>query len=534
MINVITKTPEKAPLFFAENQLTTWGENNLDLGAKFKIGKAQSLIGANYYLYNNPIDNNGDNFTDVTLQNRISVFNKWSFKRKENRIFDLAGRFFYEDRWGGELQWTPEFRGGDQIYGESIYTTRYELVGNYQLPTKEQLLLRFSYTDHDQNSAYGNELYLAKQRIGFTQLTWDKKINKHDILIGSGLRYNFYDDNTTATEEDGSNNAEEVIIPSIFVQDEIKFNPQNTLLLGARYDYDSRHGSIFTPRIAYRYRFENDDIFRLNAGTGFRIVSLFAEDHAALTGARDVVIKEKLKPEQSYNINLNYLKKIYSTKGYTLNLDTSSWFTHFTNQILPDYDTNPNQIIYDNLNGFSQSYGASLNLDLNLPNGIKINAGATYQDVSQTENGIRKKQILTESFSANWAVTYLWDKLNLKIDYTGNLYGPMRLPLLGKLDPRAEFSPTWSLQNIQFTYQGFDKLKLYTGIKNILNFTPNRNNPFIIARANDPFDNEVDRDTNGNAIESDNNPYALTFDPNYIFAPNQTIRGFLGLRYTIN
>ena len=38
-------------------------------------------------------------------------------------------------------------------------------------------------------------------------------------------------------------------------------------------------------------------------------------------------------------------------------------YTYFTNAIIPDYDTNPNQIIYDNLDGFSQSSGLSLNID---------------------------------------------------------------------------------------------------------------------------------------------------------------------------
>jgi outer membrane receptor for ferrienterochelin and colicins len=55
-----------------------------------------------------------------------------------------------------------------------------------------------------------------------------------------------------------------------------------------------------------------------------------------------------------------------------------------------------------------------------------------------------------------WAISYRLNKMFLDIDYTGNLYGPMRLPLLGALDPRSEYSPTWSIQNIQFT---FNKLK---------------------------------------------------------------------------
>ena len=36
------------------------------------------------------------------------------------------------------------------------------------------------------------------------------------------------------------------------------------------------------------------------------------------------------------------------------------------------------------------------------------------------------------------------------------------------------------------------------------------------------------------AISTDSNPYALTFDPSYVFAPNQGIRGFFGIRYVLN
>ena len=291
LINIITKLPENAPLFFGDGFVTSWGEVNFDIGAKFKVGKYISVLtGVNYFNYSNPIDNNNDNFTDLTIQDRISIFQKWNFKRNNNRNFSLAGRYFYEDRWGGELQWNKSYRGGDEVYGESIYTSRFEIIGNYQLPIREKIDFQFSYSDHDQNSVYGNSPFLAQQRIGFGQLIWDKKIQSHDLLFGSAIRYNYYDDNTTAT-----NIADEVTIPSLFIQDEIGFNVKQSLLLGIRYDYDNRHGNIFTPRIAYRFKPTEEDIIRLNAGTGFRVVNLFTEEHAALTGARDVIIKDGIK-----------------------------------------------------------------------------------------------------------------------------------------------------------------------------------------------------------------------------------------------
>jgi len=426
------------------------------------------------------------------------------------------------------MQWNSSFRGGNDIYGESIYTKRYEFLGKYQLPLKEKVLFQISYTNHDQNSVYGNVPYLAQQRIGFGQFTWDKTLKNHDLLFGTAARYNFYNDNTPATV-----NADEVIIPSFFAQDEIKLNKKHTLLMGGRYDYDKRHGNIFTPRIAYKFKPTTDDIFRVNAGTGFRVVNIFTEEHAALTGARDVIIAETLKPERSFNINLNYLKKFYTKSGIIIGLDASTWYTHFTNLILPDYDTNPNQIIYDNLNGKAISKGLSLNLDAIIASGVKVLIGGTFQDVSQTENGIKERQILTEKFTGTWAASYKSYKHNLTLDYTGNLYGPMRLPLLSDLDPRSEYSPTWSIQNIQLTYDGLNNFEIYGGVKNLLNWTPDKGNPFLIARPNDPFDENVIFDNNGNAQVTQDNPYGLTFDPSYVYAPNQGIRIFFGLRYSL-
>ncbi|WP_343795507.1 TonB-dependent receptor [Gaetbulibacter jejuensis] len=530
LINIITKLPENTSKLSADGFVTGWGEANIDLGYKAIIGeKTTMLLGTNYYNYSNPIDNNNDNFTDVTLQDRISIFQKWDFKRSNNRKFSLAGRYFYEDRWGGEMQWNPSYRGGNDVYGESIYTSRFEIIGNYQLPIKETVNLQFSYSDHDQNSVYGDTPYLAKQRIGFGQLVWDTSLNHHNILIGAAARYNFYNDNTTATL-----NADEVTIPSIFAQDEISLSSKQKLLLGARYDYDKRHGSIFTPRIAYRYKPTENDIFRVNAGTGFRVVNLFTEEHAALTGARDVIIEETLKPEKSYNVNLNYLKKLYTKNGFIFTFDASLWYTHFTNAILPDYDTNPNQIIYDNLDGHATSKGASLNIDAVFGNGIKALLGVTHQDVSQTENDETIDQILTEKFSGTWALSYKHYKTNLTLDYTGNIYGPMRLPTLGDLDPRNDKSPTWSVQNIQLTYDGIKNIELYAGIKNLLNWTPNKGEPFIIARSHDPFDENVDYNPDGSVMATSENPYALTFDPSYVYAPNQGRRLFFGMRFQLN
>ena len=523
IINIITKKTANAPTLATDVSSSSWGEVNTDIGMRYKAtDNIEGLLGINYFNFQNRIDNNGDNFTDLTLQNRISLFNKINIKRKSNKVLTIAGRYVYEDRWGGEIDWGKKYRGSDVKYGESIYTNRWETFGTYELPTSENINFQFSANGHFQDSFYGTDAFDAEQLIGFGQFTYNKQIReKHDLLIGMAYRYTYYDDNTFATlDENGiANKAAITHLPGIFIQDEIALNTQNNLLLGARLDYNSIHGRIVSPRVNYKWNsIDKTNIVRVSVGNGFRVANVFTEDHAALTGAREVEFDGELQPETSWNINLNYVKKVILENSF-ITLDASTFYTYFNNRILPDYETNSNKIIYANLEGHSVSKGISLNTDMTFTNGLSINLGATLMDVSLTENKIKTRQLLTESFSGVWSISYKTNT-NITFDYTGNIYGPMRLPLLGDKDPRAEFSPWFSIQNIQLTKKFTNSWEVYGGIKNLLNFTPPANS---INNSENPFDIGIDTEKNPE----------LAFDPSYVYASNQGIRAFMGIRYTL-
>lgn len=518
VINLITKLPENINRFSIESYTTSWGELNLDLGAKYKLNNALGLIGVNYFKYSNPIDNNGDGFTDLTLQHRISIFNK--IKTKKNSI---AFRYFYEDRWGGQMNWNSSYRGGDQVYGESIYTSRVELFGKYDV--SENLFLQYSLNNHDQNSMYGTTSYNALQTIGFLQGVYSKKLKEHTLLFGATFRYTGYDDNTPATEK-----KENTLLPGIFIQDEWNLDASQTLLSGIRYDKNSIYGDIWTPRLNYKWASKNESsIVRLGFGTGYRVVNVFTEDHAALTGAREVIFTEDILPEKSWNVNINWNKKLYSKYGTIFDLNFSLFKTVFSNRILPDYKTNPNQIIYSNLDGKSVTQGVTLNINTVSANGLKINLGATFIDSKIIQNNETEYPFLTEKISGNYRISYTLYNPKIAFDLSGTIIGPMKLPLLGALDTRDPYSPVISIMNFQATYT-FSEFELYAGIKNIFNFKPAANS---IARAFDPFDKEVEFGNTGQVIATPNNPNALSFDPSYMYYSNQGRNGFLGIRYHI-
>ena len=525
VINLITKLPENTSSFSIDSFLSGWGEINTDLGYKYALSKkVKGVFGLNYFNYSNPIDNNGDGFTDLTLQDRISIFNKFTFGRK----FSIASRFVYEDRWGGQMGWRPKHRGGSQIYGESIYTSRFELFGNHKF--NNNLSFQFSFNDHNHNSVYGTTLFNADQTIGFSQLVWNKNIKKNELLIGIAYRLSYYHDDTKVLLD--RNKAHTTHLPGVFIQNQINFNANNKLLLGLRYDQNSIHGNILTPRL--NYKVNNGDkstILRFSAGTGYRVAQVFTEDHAALTGAREVVFLGDLDPEKSWNTNLNYIQKFYLEQGLIIDLDLSLFKTHFSNKIIPDYDTDPNKIIYNNLSGKSVSNGISINANLLASSGLRINLGATFIDTFAEENGTKTTPYLTERFQGVWKLEKKWSTNNLTLDLTGTTVGALKLPTLGELDPRADISTSFNIINLQLTKSWNNTIESYGGIKNILNFTPPKNS---IARAFDPFDRRVNFDDSGSVLATTNNPYALTFDPSYVYASNQGIRFFLGLRWKYN
>ncbi len=528
LINIITKAPAENTALDIESSMSSHLESNTDVIINSAISKnASMLLSLNYFRYQALRDVNNDGFTDITLQNRVSLFNKWVIGiRKNKQKMAFAIRYLSEDRWGGETRWNSTFKGGDSIYAETIRTNRIELIGNYPLLKKEKLTLQYSWNLHDQKSYYGIKSFNAKQQVAFAQFLYDKRINvRNDFLAGLCFRYNFFDDNTFATTQTENNilknKPNQSILSGLFIQNEYSITEHQQLVAAARVDVHSVHGLILTPRLNYKLQIpQSNDVIRVGIGNGYRVVNIFTEDHAALTGAREVVISEQLNPEQSWNISINHSKFFNHQHGF-ITTDLGLFYTFFTNRILANYDADPNEIRYQNLDGYAISRGMNLNVNWNFKIPLKLTTGVSFLDVySKNKNAqgdlIRIEQYYSSPISGNFLFNYQFKKSGITIDYTGNFYSPMALPVLPN-DYRDSHSPWYSIQNIQVNKIISKQWEVYVSMKNVLNFIPK--DP--IMRAFDPFDKHI----------SENNPNGYTFDPNYMYAPIQGRRMVLGITY---
>ncbi len=530
VINIITKDPAEQPALMVDVMGTSHLESFGNVAAAPRVGKFNGFVGLNWAYIGDFDDFNNDGFGDMINLDRYSLFTKWSMDRDNGKKFTLAGKYFYEDRRNGLEQYLAnrnyrELRGSEEIYGESIYTHRAEFFGTYEFAGSEDFRLDYSLSHHDQDSYYGADHYVAQQQILFSNLIWTKPLAKHTLLLGLTNRYQYYDDNTIATPTGGDRQ----YIPGLFAQNEWEISPKVTVLAGARLDHYQAHGLIFAPRFNTKYSITDFTSLRANFGTGFRIVNLFTEDHAFVTGQRTVEVTEELQPEESYNGSLN-LNHFYSLGGGQGTIDIDAFYTHFTNKIIPDYDTDDNKIIYANSDGYATSQGIGFNIQHEFRFPLGFNIGANWQRVTETEpdeNGIDQTRRI--EFAPLWTgigtANYRLKKSNLTFALTLRVTGPMELPEVFDLNPetgepvataRPTRSQPFTLGDLQVQKDFSKNFSLYGGIQNLFNY---RQSWSPLVGFNDP---------NSSPGFSEN------FDTAYAYSPIHGREVYVGVRWALN
>ncbi len=475
VINIITPHAEtnSVNLNSSISQLGEWKGN---LITQYKSENWKHFSGFHLDRGNQFTDQNGDLFSDVVLRDRFSVFN---FSENEERQLSIGGKYYYEDRRNGVLEYVQnknykQLRGSNEVYGESIYTNRWELFGSKKF-RRSPFRLQFSASQHWQDSFYGDTFYEAEQHQAFANFIYESKWGNHSFLSGLSQRVSYYDDNSAVTESDAGNQPDLQIIPGIFVQDEWKINKDWKALTGARIDYYDRHGFIFSPRLNIQYQLSEWTNFRFNSGTGFRIVNLFTEDHAFVSGQRELRIEEDLNPERSFNVGLGF-QHVYTFGNQQGSIELDGFYTYFTNKIIPDYDT-PGFIIYANSEAYAYTRGLSANVNHQVGANLYLNIGVQWQNARQAEtnaDGILEENpiIYSRDWSAVGSAEYSFP-VGLKLNYSFNWNGPTAMPkvydvnTMGEIiSSRPNFSSDFMLHNLKVRKE-FKRIELFVGVRNL-------------------------------------------------------------------
>lgn len=502
VVNVITKDPRFAPRFAADAHATSWGRWTVDAAAAPSAGAVSALVSGTVVGADRFLDGNGDGFTDVPLERRGSLFARAAWAPERRPVLTVTAKAYGEERFGGVRGWTESDRGSGSVYGEWIRTRRSELLASVA-PTAA-LRADLSYTRHAQDSFYGDQSFVARQDVGYGVVSWSGALSqRHGLLLGGSVRAERYDDDTPATAR-----PERRTVPGVFAQHEYAPAPPLTLLWGARAEHHDAHGVVLAPRGALKWQAGDHTTVRVNGGTGFRVVRVFTEDHAALTGAREVVIAEALRPERSWSVALN-LNRVFPLRNGEAMVDLDAFHTRFDNRIVPDYDTDPDLIIYRNLRGWAVSRGiaAAFNHVVFDPS-LSYDLGLTLQDVELVRDGEPSDQLFSPSYtavaSASWAPRP-W----LSVDYTARLTGPMRLPRYDAPFTRPTRSRPYAVHNVQAAVAAGGGAEIYAAARNLFDFT--QGSPLVDAA----------------------NPFGDAFDTAYVWAPIRGRELVLGVRWGV-
>ena len=313
VINIITKDPATAPRLSTNVFATTRGETAAEFAARPAPRTHERARRGHGLPQQHLRRRQRDGFADAALESRLSLFGKLT--RQDAQGFEqasLVAKVYSEDRNGGVRDFfrdTDGLRGSGEVYGESIYTRRAELIG--ALALRPDLMLRASAAAHRprlvlrRRPASTRPSSTASASSSTRRPTEGTRLDGHNVLAGAALRAIRYDDDSNATGrfDDGGNllenDADNRVVPGLFVQDDWRVSDRVRLLGGFRADYQPEHGVIPSPRAAVKVQPTRTTTARLNVGTGFRIVNLFTEDHSSLTGGRATLILEDIEPERS-------------------------------------------------------------------------------------------------------------------------------------------------------------------------------------------------------------------------------------------
>lgn len=261
-------------------------------------------------------------------------------------------------------------------------------------------------------------------------------------------------------------------------------------MAGIRADHSSVYGTFVTPRFHIKYAPSSLASFRLSAGKGYRTVHALAENNYLLASGRRLAV-DPLKQEAAWNYGFSAALSI-PIAGKALKVNAEYYYTHFSEQAVIDYDTNPSEIRITNLNG-GKSFSHTMQVDATYPffQGFSVTAAYRLNDVRTTFGGTLREKPLTSRYKALLTASYktaldLWQfDATLQINGGGRMPEPYTLGD-GSLSWQRRFNayPQLSAQVTRW----FRHWSIYVGGENLTNFK--QKTPIIAA--SDPWSERFD------------------------------------------
>lgn len=469
-------------------------------------------------------DMNNDGFLDNPLAKQINVLNRWQYTdAQKGWVSFINFRYMNDKKQTGELNFEPNRdKLTTNYWGSEINTERFDIstkIG-YVFPDMPFQSIGFqnAFNSHNQESYFGLNQYNIKQKSYYSNLIFNSIIDNtmHKFATGLNFTYDNYDEFVNVVDYSRTDNS----VGAFF---EYTYDNSNnfSVVLGGRIDNHNRLGTFVTPRLHVRYNPWEKGVLRFSAGRGKRSANIFAENQQLFASSRTFDILNTngkiygLNPEIAWNYGLSFNQgfKLFNRSG---DVGFDFYRTDFQNQVVVDLYQGPQQVVFYNLNG--KSFANSLQIEFNyeLAKHLNLRTAYKYYDIQTDYQYVTQERPLQAKhrFFGNleYQTHLLDDGKQWKFDFTINWLGKQRLPATisnSGLDSMPDYSPSFSVMNMQVTRVFSSIFEIYVGGENIGNYKQEK------------------------AILGSENPFGTTFDTSIIYAPVFGQMYYAGLRFKI-
>jgi len=423
LLNLVSKSPkinspEKSITF---NQ-STLKESNLNLFLSGRNKKAGYTLFAGG-TYQRAVDVNKDGFSDVPDLKTGFFHPRLFFYPNEKQTITVGYNLTYEDRDGGDMQVLHQSKDSIHrffIQNRSLRNT-IDIVSDTKLNKTDMITVKgaASFFNRDINS----DVFAmkAKQLSYFSEITYLKKIPRHDIVSGINI----------SGEVFRKKDIEPINLPNYnyntlgaFVQDDWKITNKFIAEGGLRFDHHNNFGNFLLPRLSLLYKISHAFTTRLGGGLGYKAPSIFSSeiDERDYPNILDPSRYTEMVAERSTGLNwdINFKKVI---NGWHLTVNQMFYITEIKKPQL--FDTLPNGAIYTlnaieplNTKGF-ETYIAATHDEL------EIYFGYTYTIARQLYNATQPNVSLSARNKFATVIAYEFSphfRAGVEASYTGKQY----------------------------------------------------------------------------------------------------------------
>jgi outer membrane receptor for ferrienterochelin and colicins len=472
LVNLVSKTPgEKRELSFLANGTSAGG---LDLSGFYseRYGKAGLTLFASRNS-NKAYDPADIGFTAIPKYERYTI-NPRLFLYGKKTTANVGITYITEDRTGGSMNY---IKHGESGFYEKNNTDRVitQLGIAHKLNAATTLQFKNSYSRFDRVITIPDYTFDALQQSSFSELTWNRKGEKADWVIGANVLTDDLDevDHNSDPSRDYHYNTF-----GVFVQNAWTVSKNFVLETGLRGDYVNDYGFELLPRVSAMIKLLPNLTTRIGGGYGYKTPTIFTEDAERMYFKKLLPINiNQSKNERSIggNWDINYRTHIGDV-GVSLN---HLFFYTRLNHPLVLATTPSGTAQFINSTGHFDTRGMETNLRL-VYGDFKLFIGYTLTDAN-THFDNKKWLPLTARHRLNNVLMYEKDekwKVGLEAYYFSKQ----------TLNDRSDGKPYWITGFM--VERVWEKLSLYI---NFENFTDTRQSKFDTIYTG-TIDNPVFRD----------------------------------------